>query len=267
VTLRGFANRALARIFAPPCAACGGPIPDPLDGAVCDACWASLVSFTPPLCLGCGDPLPAWRATARAVTRCPRCRRRSRPISRQASAGPYEGTLRAVVHALKYERRRSVAAPLSALMRAAGRELLEEADAVVPVPLHSRREWTRGFNQAELLATGLARPVRRLLRRVRATPPQVSLPAAQRHRNVREAFALNGREAARALPRPAAIGSTSPVAEAAVGTRALEGLILVVVDDVATTGATLEACARVLLEGGAAEVRALTAARVVTGPR
>lgn len=181
--------------------------------------------------------------------------------------GLYEGTLRAVVHALKYDRRRSVAAPLSALMAVAGSELLMDADAVVPVPLHPRREWARGFNQAELLATGLARPVRRLLTRVRATPPQVQLPAAQRHRNVREAFALNPREAARLSTRTTARSGVPAVADTSAGPPALDGLVLVVVDDVATTGATLEACARVLLEAGAAEVRALTAARVVTAPR
>ena len=65
MTLRTVVNRALARIFAPPCAACGGAIPHPLDGAVCDACWATLITFTAPLCFGCGDPLPPWRQTAR----------------------------------------------------------------------------------------------------------------------------------------------------------------------------------------------------------
>jgi ComF family protein len=257
VTLRALVNRALARIFAPPCAACGGAIPHPLDGAVCGACWAALITFTAPLCVGCGDPLPPWRQTAHLLDRCPGCRRHSRAFSRQVSVGPYQGTLRAVVHALKYDRRRSVAAPLSALMAAAGHDLLQGADAVVPVPLHPRREWSRGFNQADLLAAGLAKPVHRLLTRVRATPPQVDLPAAERHSNVREAFALNRREARHVAAQPRRGHARAT----------LEGLVLVLVDDVATTGATLEACARVLREEGAAEVRALTAARVVTGPR
>ncbi|MDH4063278.1 MAG: ComF family protein [Acidobacteriota bacterium] len=173
-------------------------------------------------------------------------------MDRQAAIGPYDGTLREVLHALKYDGRRSIAPVLSARMRAVGRELLEDASLVVPVPLHRRRLWMRGFNQSDLLAVGLGLPVGRLLRRVRATPPQVSLPAAARHCNVRDAFRLAGGRAARSTRRSGV---------------ALDGLVLVLVDDVSTTGATLEACARVLKEAGAAEVRAITAARVVTRRR
>jgi ComF family protein len=248
MTLRALANRTLALLFQPPCAACGRPVPRPLEGAICDACWSTLVPFRPPLCACCSEPLPSWRAATLAAMHCPRCRRRPLTIARAAAVGPFEGTLRGAVHALKYGGRPSVAAPLGGLMRAAGRDLLESADVVVPVPLHSRREWSRGFNQARLLARVLGPPVADLLVRVRATPPQAELPAARRHRNVRGAFALNVREIGRAPSRLASV----------------EGLTLVLVDDVATTGATLEACARVLKQAGATEVRALTAARVVT---
>jgi len=142
-------------------------------------------------------------------------------------------------------------------MALAGCAVLDAVDAVVPVPLHARRRWTRGFNQADLLSSQLARPVHHVLTRVRATPPQVALPAAQRHRNVRGAFDLHPREAERLVS-----GRTRSRNRGTL----LDGLVLVLVDDVATTGATLEACARVLLDAGAAEVRALTAARVATSP-
>lgn len=252
MTLRGLANLALVHLFAPPCAACGGPIPRPLDGAVCDTCWSRLATFAPPLCAVCGIPLPSWRAATATAMRCPRCRRRAGTLSRQAAVGPYDGTLRDIVHALKYDGRRSIAPALSARMRAAGCELLEGVALAVPVPLHARRYWQRGFNQADLLAEGLGPPVGRLLRRVRATPPQAALPAAARHRNVRGAFGVS----------PGAV-----VLATGRRTARLDGLVLALVDDVCTTGATLEACARVLREAGAAEVRAITAARVVTAPR
>jgi ComF family protein len=174
---------------------------------------------------------------------CPRCRRTAHQITVARAVGAYDGILRAIVHALKYDGRRSLARPLAALMRERGAAVLAGADAVVPVPLHRARRRQRGFNQAADLARELGLPLNHALRRARATTPQAALPAAQRHRNVRDAF--------------------SP-------TRTLEqlgGLTVVLVDDVRTTGATLEACALVLRRHGVREVRALTAARAVKAPR
>jgi ComF family protein len=149
--------------------------------------------------------------------------------------------MKEIIHALKYERRRSIAAPLGELMRATGARLLKDADVVVPVPLHPRREYQRGFNQADDLARQLGLPVMPLLKRVVHTPSQIELPKEQRRANVKDAFAL--------------AQVTGPGFQ-------LPGLV-VLVDDVATTGATLDACARVLKSAGVKEVRAITAARVV----
>ncbi len=172
-------------------------------------------------------------------------------MDRGRAVGAYEGALRDIVHALKYDGRRSLARPLAARMRVAGADLLAGADCVVPVPLHWRRQRQRGFNQAYDLARRLGLPICRALRRRRATRPQVDLPAAQRHRNLRDAFVVATGRGWPGHPR------RPPVA----------GLCVVLVDDVSTTGATLDACARALKAAGAREVRALTAARVVSERR
>lgn len=153
--------------------------------------------------------------------------------------GAYDGTLREILHALKYDRRRSVAEPLAARMAVAGADVLRGADLAVPVPLHFSRLYSRGFNQAAELARYLGLPVANALRRRRKTATQTDLPEPKRFDNVREAFALRWRIR-------------------------VTGTIIVVVDDVSTTGATLDACARVLLAGGAREVRGLTAARAAS---
>jgi ComF family protein len=155
------------------------------------------------------------------------------------AAGEYEGALRDIVHALKYDGRRSLAAPLAALMRESGSDLLLHADLVVPVPLHPWRRLRRGFNQADDLAGRLEMPVCRALWRERATRPQTGLRPAERRRNVRHAFRV------------------SPL----VRRSRLHGARVVLVDDVRTTGATLDACARALRDAGAHEVVALTAAQ------
>jgi len=178
------------------------------------------------------------------LAQCPRCRRARPIVDRARAIGEYDGALRAVIHALKYEGRRSLARPLAALMRERGAAMLDGAACAVPVPLHRSRRRARGFNQAADLARRLGVPVVHALRRLRPTATQTDLPAARRHRNVRSAFGATRHARA-----------------------AIAGSVIVLVDDVSTTGATLDACARVLKDAGALEVRALTAARVVTGRR
>ncbi len=95
-----------------------------------------------------------------------------------------------IIHSLKYERRRSIAPPLGRLMRECGAELLRDANVVVPVPLHPRREYQRGFNQADDLARHLGLPVVPLLKRVVFTQSQIELPKHERRENVKDAFAL-----------------------------------------------------------------------------
>ena len=231
MTLRALADALLSSLFEPPCAACTQTLRHPLDGAVCERCWSAIRSGASLIEYGHGRHAVDWAC----------------------AVDHYEGRLRDVIHALKYDRRRSIAKPLGRLMRERGAEVLKGAGLVVPVPLHPRRLRDRGFNQADDLARQLGLPVSPLLRRVRFTTSQIELPADARQQNVRDAFAL--------IPvlwshlRPG-YGGQAPIPD-----------VVVLVDDVVTTGATMEACAKVLKRSGVREVRALTAARVVTGPR
>ena len=214
----------IATVFAPVCLSCARVLDAPTRSPVCDTCWGRIGRFATPACdLG---PLCASLSHVRAV-------------------GPFDAVLRDVVHGLKFRSRRSLATRLGPLLRGAAGELLDDADAVVPVPLHPWRQWRRTYNQADLLAATLGRPVWHVLRRRRSTPPQTALDRHARQANVRHAFALGG---------------WMPGAEDRAR-RQVEGRTLVLVDDVLTTGATLEACARVLVDGGAREVRAVTVAR------
>jgi ComF family protein len=226
----------LAVVFPASCPVCFGDVAHPTRGPLCEPCWAALPRHAGPLC-GCGFPLPA------RIFRCGRCRRGLNPVTAGASLGPFEGSLRTAIHELKYRGRRRVAGRLAeeilALPDAA--TLLSPGAILVPVPLHPRRLRERGFNQAELLAREIGRRSGLVaisaLRRKRETAPQTGLSAAIRRANVSGAFVVERRGV-------------------------LAGRVVVLVDDVYTTGATALACARVMRAAGALEVRVLTLARV-----
>jgi len=191
---------------------------------------------------------------------CPACADAASAVDLARAVGPHEGVLRDAVHALKYQGLVSVAEPMAARMRTAGQDALRDADAVVPVPLHPAREWQRGFNQAERLATGLGLPVAPVLCRVRPTVTQTGLSARARRRNLRDAFAVARFPAARGAARWLNLVGGRGARRTSAW---ITGRVLVLVDDVTTTGATLEACAKALKAAGAREVRAVTAARAV----
>lgn len=242
LSLAPVTDALISTLFAPPCVSCGAVLETPTSSPVCEACWRNVRRITPPICAICGGPL----AAAGAHVVCPLA---GSPVRAARALGPYEGVLRDLVHAIKFDHRRSLATPLGAMLRPSAADVLTDADALVPVPLHPWRYWRRGFNQADDLARILSDrrlPVLRALRRARATKPQSALHADARQANVAGAFRLNAWTAR---------------GEAAWRSR-IAGLTIVLVDDVTTTGATLDAAAGVMVEAGAREVRAVTLARV-----
>ncbi|MYK87334.1 MAG: ComF family protein [Acidobacteria bacterium] len=233
----------LAVVWAPRCAACDDPLDAPTRGVVCAACWRRLPAIAAPVCDRCGAPVAT--GDTRADARCAECRRTGGPPTERRAVGVHAGTLRAIVHAFKYDGRRSLARPLAQRMREAGGDWLRGADIAVPVPLHAFRQWRRGFNQAADLAAHLGIPVVQALRRTRHTGRQVELSRAARLEALGDAFALARRGSRRAAAA------------------AVRGRSVVLVDDVLTTGATVDACAAVLRDAGARQVRALSAALAV----
>lgn len=226
--VQGLGGRLLDLLFPARCVNCKKS-----GRALCDSCFASIQTVNPPLCKRCGHPL----ATSRAD--CPECRLHPRIITQIRSACWHEGAAREAIHALKYNRRRDVVPALARLLAA---QLASDAvafDLLTSVPLHPSRELERGYNQAELLAEQTARGVRstyvRALSRTRATADQIGLSAVERRANVHAAFVSTGNMAA--------------------------GKSVVLIDDVCTTGATLDACAAALFASGARAVYGLTVAR------
>ncbi len=195
------------------------------------------------MCAACRAPFASpWPLDEHGL--CGMCRRGAHGFDAAYSYGFYDGTLRELIHLLKYGKVHTLAAPLGRFLAAAlPRD--QRFDAIVPVPMHWRRRWERGFNQSLLLAQVLAQrtglPVCGALRRGRSTPPQAGLTGAQRRGNMARAFDVRKPEQ-------------------------VKGRRILLVDDVLTTGATAGACARALKRAGAERVAVLTVARADRRP-
>ena len=216
---------------------------EPVDGeGVCAECWAKLSFIAQPFCPRLGIPFvydPGPELLSMEAIANPPAYQRARAAVR------YDDVARTLVHALKYQDRTDLAPAMGRWMARAGQELLDGADVLVPVPLHWRRGWSRRYNQSGALARVISRQsgvklATEALRRVRATEQQIGLSRPQRASNVQGAFKV-------ATERSADIA----------------GRCVVLVDDVLTSGATTDACARALLRAKAAQVDVLVFARVV----
>ncbi len=235
-------------LYPPRCRACGNPIHGPDAQAFCSLCWSQITLVSHPMCSLCGRPFPD---SSGADHLCGGCLVHPPQFVRARSWACYprdessEHPLRHVVQRFKYGRKVSLGKPLGRLMARGCEEFLTACaiDLIIPVPLHPKRLRWRGFNQAVLLARQVSRakgvtidPF--VLSRSRETPPQTQLAEDERRKNVRGAFMLDSKKSVR-------------------------GKTFLVVDDVYTSGATVNECSRTLMAGGAKEVYVLTLARTV----
>jgi len=231
----------VADLLLPPvCISCRARIGS--HGLLCGSCFAKIDFIAPPICARLGVPLPYDAGepllSAAAIAKPP-------VYDPARAAARYSATMRELIQSFKY-RDRHEGLPLFGLwLKKAGAELLADADLIIPVPLYRSRLWWRRFNQSAMLAQSVGRlasvPVDCfVLARVRRTSSQVGVSAEQRRKNVAGAFKMLPARAAR-----------------------VKGKSIVVVDDVITTGATAEACARALKRAGGARVDVLALARAV----
>lgn len=258
--LRSPVDAVSCTVFPSLCRLCNQPLLHVSAAPICAVCWDDLPEQIPTqLCTVCGEQLSvgglrfAAKATRQSLgvgSLCPLCERLRPPFQLAVAYGAYEGTLRALIHLLKYERIPTVAAPLGELLARtiARREDLPPVLTVVAVPLHTIKQRERGFNQTVLLAETTVRSLRKqrsdlqlrldleAMGRQRATENQSGLTPHQRRRNLRGAFFIRQPER-------------------------IAGRAILLLDDIYTTGATARECTRTLLRAGAASVHVATLAR------
>jgi len=231
-------------VLPPLCPSCREPLSE--SAGLCAPCWSKLSLIEPPYCARLGIPFVYDQGpgllSMEAMANPP-------AYDRARAAVRYDDVARTLVQSLKYSDRLDLAPIMGRWMARAGRALLSDADALVPVPLHWRRQWARRFNQSAALAgvisaLGNVPVVHGGLKRVRATPQQVGLSKTERADNVQGAFRVPAERKAD-----------------------IAGRRVVLIDDVLTSGATVDACARALLRAGVAHIDVLVFARVVAPAR
>ena len=234
-------RETLLLVYPPMCAGCSRAFYS--DRPFCPACSLAPDLIAEPYCPLCGIPFGSEKTTSHL---CADCLGSVHRFDRARATGFYQGLVREVIHRFKYGGQTFLANPLARMLIGPGKELtrLHRIDRIVPVPLHYKRLRQRGFNQASLLARGLGSLLKipvdySSLKRTRWTDPQIGLSRNQRAANVKGAFSLKAREK-------------------------IKGKGVLLLDDVLTTGETVNQCVGVLKkDGGAREVVVLTVARTV----
>ncbi len=222
-------------ILPPVCVSCSTAVID--HNSLCAKCWCGIDRITPPFCDRLGIPLPGSSGDGPHLST--QALRDPPVFARGRAAAIYSGIMRGMIVRFKFEDKHEPLKFFLNLMVYAGRDLFAETDLLVPVPLHRLRLLQRRFNQSAVLTQGLSRATGlahapAFLTRYQRTVPQVGLTQDERKRNVMNAFRLSKAAASR-----------------------LKGKSVLLVDDVMTTGATLNSCAATLLAGGAARVNVL----------
>jgi ComF family protein len=226
-------------LIPPQCLACRSEVA--VNSGLCVACWSKLSFIEPPFCEKLAIPFPydqgEGAVSAAALAEPPLW-------DRARAALLFDDAARSLAHALKYRDRHEAGILMARLMLRAGADILAATDGIIPVPLHRLRLWRRRYNQSAILARHIARDSQKpfcpeLLRRRRSIRSQTGLDQEERRRNVRGAFVVPEEN------RPLVVGKS-----------------FVLIDDVRTTGATLQACTAALKQAGAARVEVLTFALV-----
>ncbi len=238
--IKNLIARALNFILPPLCLICEEPVGS--VSTLCPDCWKKLRFIDPPFCFRCGMPFdfPVGEGTL-----CGACLAETPPYETARAAMLYDDASRKLIIGFKHDRTHGIKA-LAAWMQRAGSAALRESDVLIPVPLHRWRLFQRRYNQSALLALELGRLADKpvwltVLQRIRDTPSQGHRKRKERRVNVHGAFAVMEKDNGR-----------------------LAGKTILLIDDVLTTGATVEECAQSLLKAGAARVHVLTLSRVKT---